>query len=540
MTMATAILGSDGPEHLDGDSDRFDKPCSSPSGSGSGGGSGYSDYEGGKDIERYVKFFTLKSVQVVIQSRLGKKVKTDSKPFSTGTDWFNLNIEDNLEVLEQTKEVLKSQSSEIPIVIEISLQSVTDTNTKLVLELWSILYDRGSDNSPTNSSRVIYNVYNRMSLLLKSLLCVTRSLPAYKLSRKLSLSEDDEFKLYYNVFSAISLFKGDRTGFFKPKLKDFPQGASSPPKDTAEVGMLQEYIDYGSVLGNGYKFNQLGKVVTPYGTLSLELAYRTKMELSTNFSQGACQLVGTPSTPNINKLMIKSDHYAVENSPLENAGQKGLGRQRNRSTPVTFGLGRENIKPLVPGSPNYGGSPSSSPVTTNKKHFAAAFVDDSTLFSPIDEEADLDDMPLGNLLKKSMMMQKNHQNQRNENGKMDAQACPPDQNSKTLTNEETVALVTEQDESSNDFVLVDLKAMPFAGGGSSSSGTVDSSDPIQFFQEVQQAPVSLESLPTNPTGDESGNLITDDDLKTFESEIIIFDDFVKKLISTDQSPPSGD
>lgn len=145
--------------------------------------------------------------------------------------------------------------------IEISLQSVTDPNTKLVLELWSILYDRGADSSPNNSSRVIYNVYNRMSLLLKSLLCVTRSLPAYKLSRKLSLSDEDEFKLYYNVFSAISLFKGERAGFFKPtKVKDTPQGASSPPKDCGDSGMLHEYIDYTNVLGEGYKFNQLGNV----------------------------------------------------------------------------------------------------------------------------------------------------------------------------------------------------------------------------------------------------------------------------------------
>ncbi len=136
---------------------------------------------------------------------------------------------------------------------------------------------------------------------------------------------------------------------------------------------------------------------------------------------------------------------------------KGLGRQRNRSTPVTLGgVGRENIRPLVPGSPKYGGSPSSSPVTTTKKHLAAAFVDDATLFSPIDEEADLDD-PLGNLLKKSMMLQRAHQ-QQDESGKNNAlmEAGNQNQHSKTLTNEETVALVTEQDESSNDFVLVDL------------------------------------------------------------------------------------
>lgn len=92
-------------------------------------------------------------------------------------------------------------------------------------------------------------------------------------------------------------------------------------------------------------------------------------------------------------------------------------------------------------------------------------MDDPTLFSPIDEEVDLDD-PLGNLLKKSLML-KNRNNKPQENGdgtdtknnhnanaKEDSANNSEQQNSKTLTNDETVAL--EQDESSSDFVLVDL------------------------------------------------------------------------------------
>lgn len=76
-------------------------------------------------------------------------------------------------------------------------------------------------------------------------------------------------------------------------------------------------------------------------------------------------------------------------------------------------------------------------------------MDGNTLFSPIDEEADLDDNPLEKLLKKSMLMQKQQGSNNKSNALEDAQ------NSKTLTNDETVTL-TEQDESSNDFVLVDL------------------------------------------------------------------------------------
>ena len=40
-----------------------------------------------KDLERFAKFFTLKCVQVIVQSRLGQKIKCASKPMSTGADW---------------------------------------------------------------------------------------------------------------------------------------------------------------------------------------------------------------------------------------------------------------------------------------------------------------------------------------------------------------------------------------------------------------------------------------------------------------------
>ena len=45
-----------------------------------------------KDFEKFTKFLIYKSIQVIVQSRLGEKIKTSSKPFSTGADWVNKNL----------------------------------------------------------------------------------------------------------------------------------------------------------------------------------------------------------------------------------------------------------------------------------------------------------------------------------------------------------------------------------------------------------------------------------------------------------------
>ena len=40
-----------------------------------------------KDFEKYTKYLVYKCIQIIIQSRLGMKKMTESKPFSSGTDW---------------------------------------------------------------------------------------------------------------------------------------------------------------------------------------------------------------------------------------------------------------------------------------------------------------------------------------------------------------------------------------------------------------------------------------------------------------------
>lgn len=105
-----------------------------------------------------------------------------------------MSIQDLPEVLLETKRSLSEDilSSPVPLCIEISLRTVEGDS--MVLETWSlgILTEHGD---PT--IRVTYTVYNRMGILLKSLISVSRITPAYKLSRRQS---PDSYVICYRIY----------------------------------------------------------------------------------------------------------------------------------------------------------------------------------------------------------------------------------------------------------------------------------------------------------------------------------------------------
>ena len=103
-------------------------------------------------------------------------------------------IEDLPEVLSETKKVIASDliSSTIPLCIEISLRTVEGDT--MVLETWTLgVIHEQSDPA----IRVTYTVYNRMGILLRSLLSVSRVTPAYKLSRR---QGPDSYVICYRIY----------------------------------------------------------------------------------------------------------------------------------------------------------------------------------------------------------------------------------------------------------------------------------------------------------------------------------------------------
>uniref|UniRef100_A0AAG5DDG6 Autophagy-related protein 13 n=1 Tax=Anopheles atroparvus TaxID=41427 RepID=A0AAG5DDG6_ANOAO len=217
------------------------------------------------NLEKYIRQLAMKSAQIIVQSRLGEKIATESNPSSTTTDWFNIAITDQqslLDVLVETKKVLQeggqheSIVSRLPLCVEISLQ--TAEGGSMILEFWTLSIRTDQTNAPQRANQVIYN---RMSLLLKSLLSVTRVTPAYRVSR---LKRSDSYDIYYRIY------KGD------------PQT---------------------SLLGDGYNQVRVGQLCTQIGTLNMAVAYRTKITFS-------------PTQPGRdNAIMLKSDHFLKDISP---------------------------------------------------------------------------------------------------------------------------------------------------------------------------------------------------------------------------------
>ncbi|KAK6628896.1 hypothetical protein RUM43_002713 [Polyplax serrata] len=165
---------------------------------------------------------------------------------------FNLAVRDLPEVLAEAKKALCGEvvTSRMPLCVEISLRTVEGDT--MMLETWCLgLLPEQCDPS----IRVTYTVYNRMGILLKSLVSVTRVTPAYKLSRRQS---PDSYVICYRIYMG------------EPQLHN---------------------------LGEGYKQVRVGQLCTPIGTIHISVSYRTKMTISPQ------------STGRDNSIVLKSDHF---------------------------------------------------------------------------------------------------------------------------------------------------------------------------------------------------------------------------------------
>lgn len=98
----------------------------------------------------------------------------------------------------ETKKALQLSQNEsvvnrLPLCVEISLQTVE--GDKMILEVWSLSINTELSDPASKTS---YTIYNRMSILLKSLISITRVTPAYRLSRR---QNPESFSIYYRIYS---------------------------------------------------------------------------------------------------------------------------------------------------------------------------------------------------------------------------------------------------------------------------------------------------------------------------------------------------
>ncbi|KAK3100057.1 hypothetical protein FSP39_014027 [Pinctada imbricata] len=231
-----------------------------------------------KDLEKFTKFLIYKSLQIIVQARLGDKIKTKSKPYTSGADWFNIAIKDIPDVHAATKKALLGQTSLLSqnVCAEISLK--TSEGSSMVLETWYIGLNKEQCDPHV---RVSFAVYNRMGIVLKSLFSVSRVTPAYRLSRRQGACSDDYVICY-------RFYHGEPQFF---------------------------------MLGDNYQTIKVGAVPTPCGTININLAYRTKLQI-------------TPQrTSRETKFEVKDDHFRKD-SPKRPTTPKpcSMGYRRNSTS----------------------------------------------------------------------------------------------------------------------------------------------------------------------------------------------------------------
>ncbi|XP_055456621.1 autophagy-related protein 13 isoform X4 [Psammomys obesus] len=272
-----------------------------------------------KDLDKFIKFFALKTVQVIVQARLGEKICTRSSSSPTGSDWFNLAIKD---IPEVTHEAKKSLSGQLPAVgrsmcVEISLK--TSEGDSMELEIWCLEMNEKCDKE----IKVSYTVYNRLSLLLKSLLAITRVTPAYRLSRK----QGHEYVILYRIYFGEVQLNG---------------------------------------LGEGFQTVRVGTVGTPVGTITLSCAYRINLAfMSTRQFERTPPIMGIiidhfvdrpyPSSSPMHPCNYRTGEDAGVTYPSVEDSQEVCTTSFSTSPPSQLMVpGKDGGVPLAPNQPAHG------------------------------------------------------------------------------------------------------------------------------------------------------------------------------------------
>ncbi|RUS74896.1 hypothetical protein EGW08_017342 [Elysia chlorotica] len=213
-----------------------------------------------ENIERLFKKFTLKCLQVIVNSRIEANLLRSNKDFN---EFFNIYVPDNPAIEDSLKKSLKDIKTfppKCPICVEVAL--VTSEGDHMFLETWDLAFNRSSLDMSANRRQ---HIFTRMGVTLKSLLSATRALPAYKLARNQG-EKGGGYTLTHRVYLA------------KPQTH---------------------------MLGEGFKTVRAGAVPTAHGLLTVTVSYRTKLLLSADMS-----------VPAAAEIEVEENHFMREAQEL--------------------------------------------------------------------------------------------------------------------------------------------------------------------------------------------------------------------------------
>ncbi|CAK5078537.1 unnamed protein product [Meloidogyne enterolobii] len=188
-----------------------------------------------KDISNYMRFFCTRMVQAVVQARMGKMHSSPCVQASDQMIWFNLVMDEIGEVAAYLKSTIGRNYPPDCSVFSLEFILLTADGDKLPLETWLVRLDKECADKFVN---IRTTLYQQMSTLLKSIIVASRFTPAYR--HYVRNQGPDTFIFCYKVFDG------------EPDL---------------------------SILGEETKYRRLGYLPSPFGAISVELYFRTKMEI---------------------------------------------------------------------------------------------------------------------------------------------------------------------------------------------------------------------------------------------------------------------
>lgn len=252
-------------------------------------------------IGKNVKSFIIKSIQCIVEARLGGlPVCTTGKP--NGNEWFNIALNEFQDVNLMTKKCLEMliHGVDTPInyylikhdwniCCEISIK--TNDNEQMNLEYWFIRSRTlGKDlvlnkNLDRESSTRLFKSYNEMSILIKSIISLTRATPAYRISR--DGQSADSYIVCYRVYKCEPTFE----------------------QEIKKANLSEHEIRY-RCYSDEFK---LGSVTTDHNIIDVSLVYRTN--LRSYEKNRSLNLVSTANFRHLNESLTSS-HFEKSSSEL--------------------------------------------------------------------------------------------------------------------------------------------------------------------------------------------------------------------------------
>lgn len=353
-----------------------------------------------------------------------------------------------------------------PFCIEISLR--TPENQTMILETWCILFN---DQLVDPSQKVCYSVYKKMSVVLRSLMCLTRCTPTYQLSRRQS---SDTYVLLYRMYCGEPIVHH---------------------------------------LGENYATSKVGTVGTPIGSILINLAYRTRLTMT---PQNSSHLNETGNFG----IQIKDDHFIQNNERAQSDSPSNLYSQQrqyssndltsNELTNSPPNKNRTNSANNISHDQSFSSSSSlSKRSTSNLNTIAETTISNKLIKSPSLNRTQSKTVPIP--MKSSVLMQQ-HQQQH--------QSKPTDINDESSTDEYNSSSIASTPDTMYYFKLKSAAFVPSASFTnnyySSSLGNLNnenelppfvtllsndfSSNPIEQHkvQQIQQPHIELAQSPPPP------------------------------------------